>query len=158
MAALQLPYIYLPFPFSGTPVSSQYLDTILSYWLGLSLVPLSCHIPSFVAVARSTGPNNEKRGRLKVVYWFDRSRFKGIVSWGFLVHFFHESFSPKRLKITFIWVILNFWENSRRYLQITVHHCTGINDTGNKFATGIPLRHWYWWQIMGTIWDCLHLK
>ncbi len=33
--------VYLPFPFSGNPVSSQYLDTLLSYWLGLSLVPLS---------------------------------------------------------------------------------------------------------------------
>jgi hypothetical protein len=52
IAALQLPYIYLPFPFSSNPASSQYLDTLLSYCrLGLSLVPLSCHIHSFVAVA-----------------------------------------------------------------------------------------------------------
>ncbi len=50
------PCIYLPFPFSGNPVSSQYLDTLLSYWPGLSLVPLSCHIPSFMAEASSTGP------------------------------------------------------------------------------------------------------
>jgi hypothetical protein len=56
IAALQLPYIYLPFPFSGNPLSSQYLDTLLSYWLGLSLVPISYHIPNFVAVARSMGP------------------------------------------------------------------------------------------------------
>jgi hypothetical protein len=37
IAALQLPHVYLPFPFSGNPVSSQYPDTLLSYWLGLSL-------------------------------------------------------------------------------------------------------------------------
>ncbi len=49
-------HVYLPFPFSGNPVSSQYLDTLLSYWLGLSLVPLSCLIPSCAAVASSTGP------------------------------------------------------------------------------------------------------
>ena len=56
IAALQLPYVYLPFPFSGKPVSSQYLDILLSYWPGLSLVPLSCLIPSCAAVASSTGP------------------------------------------------------------------------------------------------------
>jgi hypothetical protein len=49
-------HVYLPFPFSGNPVTSQYLDTLLSYWLGLSLVPLFCPIPSFAALARSTGP------------------------------------------------------------------------------------------------------
>ncbi len=55
-AALQLPYAHLPSPFSGTPASSQYLDTLLRYWLGLSLVPLSCPIRSFAAVASSMGP------------------------------------------------------------------------------------------------------
>jgi hypothetical protein len=54
IAALQLPYVCLPFPFSGNPVSSQYLETLLSYSLGLYLVPLSCLIPSFAAVASST--------------------------------------------------------------------------------------------------------
>ncbi len=37
-------------------------------------------------------------------------------------------------------VISNFFENSRRYLQVKVHRGTvavGINDTGGKFATGI---------------------
>jgi hypothetical protein len=36
--------------------SSQYLDMLLSFWLGLSLVPHSCLIPSFAAVASTTGP------------------------------------------------------------------------------------------------------
>ncbi len=45
IAGLQLPYVYLPFPFSRNPVSSQYLEALLRYWLGLSLVPLSCPIP-----------------------------------------------------------------------------------------------------------------
>ena len=49
-------------PFHGNPVSSQYLDTLLSYWLGLSLVPLSCPIPSFAALASSTGPLAQVRG------------------------------------------------------------------------------------------------
>jgi hypothetical protein len=35
-----------------------------------------------------------------------------------------------------IWVISNFFENSLRYPQVKLHHCTGINNTGNKFATG----------------------
>jgi hypothetical protein len=51
-AALHLP----PFPLFRQPVSSQYLHTLLSYWLGLSLVPLSCHIPVIVTMASSTGP------------------------------------------------------------------------------------------------------
>jgi hypothetical protein len=69
--------------------------------------------------------------------------------------------------------VSNFFENSRRYLQVKVHHrcqrhrwqichrwqiAAGINDTGGKFATGInrtgckfchqfPLCCWHWWQI-----------
>jgi hypothetical protein len=44
-------------------------------------------------------------------------------------------------------IISNFFENSRRYSQVKVHHrcqrhrwwwwCTGVVDTGGKFATGI---------------------
>jgi hypothetical protein len=40
-------------------------------------------------------------------------------------------------------VISNFVENSRRYSQAKVHHCTGINDngvnivTGSKFVVGV---------------------
>ncbi len=48
-------HLYLSFPFSGYPVSSQYLDTLLSYLLGLSLVPLLCLIPSCATEAISTG-------------------------------------------------------------------------------------------------------
>ncbi len=37
--------------------------------------------------------------------------------------------------------------------------CTiGINDTGGKFCHRYRWCRWYWWQIMGTISDCLHLK
>ncbi len=51
--SMQLPYVYLPFPFSGNPVYSQYLDILLSSWLGLSLIPISCPISSFMGVASS---------------------------------------------------------------------------------------------------------
>ncbi len=61
IAALQLRYVYLPFPFSGNPVSSQYLDTLLSYWLSLSLVPLSCPIKLHGAGEKS-GPTGNVRG------------------------------------------------------------------------------------------------
>ncbi len=69
-------------------------------------------------------------------------------------------------------IISNFFENSRRYSQVKVHHwcqrhrcqwhrwqiAASINDTGGKFATGInnaggkfchqfPLCCWHRWQI-----------
>jgi hypothetical protein len=37
-------------------------------------------------------------------------------------------------------IVSNFFENSRRYLQVKMHYryfTTGINDTGGKFATFI---------------------
>ncbi len=75
-------------------------------------------------------------------------------------------------------IISNFFENSRRYSQVKVHHrcqwhrwqiAAGINDTGGKFATSIndaggkfchqfPLCCWHRWQIMGTISGCRYLK
>ena len=70
--------------------------------------------------------------------------------------FFHESPSPKPLIIT-LGSNSNFFENSRKYSQVKVHHwcqwhrwqifhqcqwhrwqiAAGINDTGGKFTTGI---------------------
>jgi hypothetical protein len=44
----------------NTDAQLWYLDTLLSYWLGSSLVPLSCPIPSFAAVASSTKPKCAK--------------------------------------------------------------------------------------------------
>ncbi len=81
-------------------------------------------------------------------------------------------------------IISNFFENSRRYSQVMVHHrwqiAAGINDTGGKFASGVndtgskfghqsPLCCWHrWqicrrcqrrrWQIIGAISGCRHLK
>jgi hypothetical protein len=72
IAALQLPHVYLPFPFSGKPVSSQYLDILLSYWPGLSLVPLSCLIPSCAAEAISTGPTYLKYLDIRYNVYFQK--------------------------------------------------------------------------------------
>ncbi len=75
-------------------------------------------------------------------------------------------------------IISNFFENSRRYSQVKVHHwcqwhrwqiAANINDTSGKFATGInytggkfchqfPLCCWHRWQIIGTISGCRHLN
>ncbi len=61
--------------------------------------------------------------------------FKGAVSRHFFASgFFHESSSPKPLKINNIRVILNFFENSRGYSQVKVHRC--IDVTGGKIAWG----------------------
>ncbi len=46
----------------SVPVASQYNDNLLSNWLGLSLVPLSCPIPSVAALAISTGPRGVTPG------------------------------------------------------------------------------------------------
>ncbi len=96
----------------------------------------------------------------------------------FCFWFFHESHSPKPLKIT-LGSIRIFSKNSRRYSQVKVHRCTtGVNDTGGKIAasindtavkfatsindTGVKFCHqfrlccWHRWQIMGT--GCRHLK
>ncbi len=114
-------------------------------------------------------------GMVVFMWWF----LKGTVSRDFLLKFFfHESPSPKPLIIT-LGIISNFFENSRRYSQVKVHHrcqrhrwqichrcqwqiAAGINNTGGKFASGIndtggkfchqfPLCCWHRWQIMGTI-------
>jgi hypothetical protein len=67
----------------------------------------------------------------------------------FCFRFFHESLSPKPLKITKL--ISIFSENSQRYSQVKVKArqicyrindtcgkvAAGINDIGGKFATGI---------------------
>ncbi len=75
-------------------------------------------------------------------------------------------------------IISNFFENSRRYSQVKVHHgcqrhrwqiAAGINDTDGIFWNQFPLccwpwwqfchrYRWHWWQIMGTISGCRHLK
>ncbi len=61
-------------------------------------------------------------------------------------------------------IISNFFENSRRYSQVKVHHrcqrrrcqiATGINDAGDKFATGVID---IGGKIIGTISGCRHLK
>ncbi len=53
-------------------------------------------------------------------------------------------------------IILNFFENSRRYSQVKVHYrcqrhrwqiAAGINDTGGKFRHQFPLCCWHRWQI-----------
>ncbi len=53
-------------------------------------------------------------------------------------------------------IISNFFENSRRYSQVKVHHrcqwhrwriAAGINDTGGKFCHQFPLCCWRRWQI-----------
>ncbi len=73
---------------------------------------------------------------------------------------------------TNIRVIYYLFENSWRYSQVKVHHCTGINKTGGKFchqycwycwyrwqfATGINDNQRHWWQVMGTLSDCWYLK
>ena len=56
-----------------------------------------------------------------------------------------------------IMTVSNFFENSRRYSQVKVHHrwqishwcqfATGINDTGGKFCHQLPLCCWHRWQI-----------
>jgi hypothetical protein len=52
--------------------------------------------------------------------------------------FFHESSSPKALKITL--GSFNFFQKIRG--DILKSRCTtGINDTGGKFATGVPNTH-----------------
>ncbi len=52
--------------------------------------------------------------------------------------------------------VSNFFENSRRYSQVKVHHrcqwhrwqiAAGINDTGGKFCHHFPLCCWHRWQI-----------
>ncbi len=106
----------------------------------------------------------------------------------FCFWFFHESPSPKPLKITL--------ESIRMFSKICGYirksRCTtGVNDTGGKFATGVNdsggkvaagindtssrfatsindtggnfchqfrLCCWHRWQIMGTISGCRHLK
>ncbi len=75
----------------------------------------------------------------------------------FLLRFFHESFPPAPPAL----------ENNNRFIlkflkilgDIRKWRCTiGINDTGGKFCHRYRWCRWYWWQIMGTISDCLHLK
>ncbi len=84
----------------------------------------------------------------------------------FFFRFFHESSSPKPLKI----ILGSF----KIFLQIRrdIHksRCTtgvnytcgkfasGINNTGGKFCQRDRWYCWYWWQIMGIIPDCWHLK
>ncbi len=66
-----------------------------------------------------------------------------------------------------IWIVSNFFENSRRYSQVKVHHrcqrhrwqiAAGINDTGGKFFHQFLLCCWHRWQIIGTISGCRYLK
>ncbi len=65
------------------------------------------------------------------------------VTKGFTSDFFHESSSPKPLKIT-LRAIRFFWENSRRYFQ----GAPGINDnTGGKFCHMYCWCCQYQWQI-----------
>jgi hypothetical protein len=80
------------------------------------------------------------------------SKKKGQYQEIFLFQVFHESSSPKPLKIT----ALNFCENLLRYLQVKVHHryqqhqwqiatraanfatgTAGVVDTGGKFAISV---------------------
>ncbi len=62
-------------------------------------------------------------------------RFKGIVSWDFLIQFFHESSSPIHWKLNFgLYIFFG------KFVEIFASQgapCTGINDSGGKFAKGI---------------------
>jgi hypothetical protein len=58
---------------------------------------------------------------------------KGTVSRDFCIKFFHESSSPKPLKITK--VISNFFENSWRYSHVKVHHRSHSTPPAANFAT-----------------------
>ncbi len=65
--------------------------------------------------------------------------------------FFHESPSPKPLKII-LGSFQIFCKNSRRYSQAKVHQqCQGHRCHWHRC-------HWHRWQIMGTISGCRHLK
>ncbi len=87
--------------------------------------------------------------------------FKGTVSRDFLLQVFSWITFPQAPENN-IRVISNFFENSRRYSQVKVHHrwqiAAGINDTDGKYATGINntggkfchqfrLCCWHRWQI-----------
>jgi hypothetical protein len=73
----------------------------------------------------------------------------------FCFRFFHESSSPKPLKIT-LGSFCIFLENRG---DIRKSRCnTGINDTCGKFCHRYRWCRWYRWQIIGTKSDCLHLK
>ncbi len=79
------------------------------------------------------------------------SKFKGTVSRDFLLQVFFMNHLPQAPDNNSR-IISNFFENSRRYSQVKVHHqcqrhrwqichrcqiAAGINDTGGKFSTGI---------------------
>ncbi len=91
--------------------------------------------------------------------------------------FFHDSLSPKPLKIT-LGSFQIFSKILGRYSQVKVHHrcqqhlwqiAASIKDTGGKFCHQFRLccwhrgqicyrRQWHRWQIMGTISYCRHPK
>ncbi len=65
--------------------------------------------------------------------------------------------------------VLNFFENSRRYLQLKVDHRYQRHRTGVKFCHPFHWSFWYWWQnchrcqryqwqTMGLISGCRYLK
>ncbi len=72
---------------------------------------------------------------------------KGTVSRDVLLQvFFHESPSPKPLKI----ILGSF--------KFFLKFATGIDDTGGKFCHQFRLCSWHRWQIIGTISGCRNLK
>jgi len=71
-----------------------------------------------------------------------------LVTQDFASGFFHESSSPKPLKIT----LGSFQIFSKIRGEIRKSRCTnGIDDTGGKFCRLYRCCRWYWWQIIGII-------
>ncbi len=74
----------------------------------------------------------------------------------FCFRFFHESSSPKPLKIT-----LGSFQFFGKFAEIFASQGAphaGINDTVGKFSLRYRCCCWYRWQIMGTISYYLQLK
>jgi hypothetical protein len=103
-----------------------------------------------------------------------RKYLKGSVSQDFCLKFFHESSSPKPLKINIRDIFWKIYKDIRNSTCTTGMNysgklATGINDTNSTSGKIYHLcqRYWrqicrlyqrHWLQIMGKISDCWHLK